>query len=119
MENKKLHSGMRVQAKDSYEIEFSDPIKITKGCELRLIKYSKDSPGWVYCRNEVSQEGWVPESAITALNDKKIAKHDYSAQELQVQKGEMLLIVNIEYNWVLVKNTTSNYGWVPKKILET
>lgn len=117
MENKELHSGMQVQAKESYEIEFKKPIKIIKGDELHLIKYSKDDPGWVFCRNEIDQEGWVPESAIIIIDEKHIAKHDYSAQELRVQKGEIVLIQNIEYTWAWVTNNKNEHGWVPIKIL--
>lgn len=117
MENKELLSGMQVQAKESYEIEFKDPIKITQGEILKLLKYSEEDPGWVYCSNEEGKEGWVPESSITTLNEKHIAKHDYFAQELQVKKGESLLIENIEYTWAWVKNDRGEHGWVPIKIL--
>ena len=92
MENEKLSIGMKIHSKYNYDIEFSDIITIKPGDVLQLLKYSKDEPGWVYCRNLEGQEGWVPESSFTEKNDINKTTEIYSSQELQVQKGDLIII---------------------------
>lgn len=118
MEQKKLVTGMKVHALDSYEIEFTNILSVKGGDKLQFIKYSDDEPGWVYCAGPNDQEGWMPLSSIIQGNNDNIAKNAYTSQELKVEKEEVLTIERIEYNWVWVKNTNNDYGWVPKKILK-
>lgn len=118
MKDEQITVGIKVETLNKYIAEFENPIEIVPGDELKIIKYSPDEPGWVYCINNAGIEAWIPENCINKSVGKILANKRYNSKELEVEKGDLLLVLKIEYNWVLVKNNKDEQGWVPKKILK-
>jgi hypothetical protein len=101
----------------------SKPLKIIKGEKVKVGKISDESDGWVdwiYCyRIDGSSKGWVPIQIIQISYEYGIVLQDYSAEELEIKKGESVEI-GIELNgWMWCKDRNrKKQGWLPKKKLK-
>ena len=96
------------------------PITVEKGAIVMLGESSNSSgswPNWIYCRNvDGNGEGWTPVQIIQIENEYGIVLEDYSAIELDVEKGETVH-GDIELNgWVWCSKLNGiKCGWLPKE----
>lgn len=94
------------------------PIIITKGSNVRIGERSNSNgnwPNWIYCFSEDGHvEGWTPIQIIRIEGSYGIVLEDYSAVELEVQKGETVEGA-IELNgWTWCKKINyKDEGWLP------
>lgn len=109
---------------EKWEKSYPDPIILQKE-DIVTIDFSiKDTtPGWdnwVWCISANGQTGWVPAQILKIVNttteDQKeaLVLEDYSAIELTVEKGEILIGTNVLNGWVWCRRPNEAVeGWVP------
>jgi len=85
----------RYQVIKDYQTCYPDPIILKKGEEILYGKEDTQYPNWIFCKSIISKkEGWVPKQILSspdAVSSKAIVLQDYSAHELTVNKGELLV----------------------------
>ena len=109
-----------------HETEFPNPIVLAKG--EQVIVGQDPNPevnpdtwvNWVYCiKADGSNEGFVPSQIIEQENDKGIVLEDYTANELNADKGIVLLGMKELNGWLWAENTTTGeLGWIPLENIE-
>ncbi len=98
--------------------EFPEPIAFKKGATFTVGEKYEGPEGWenwIYCESPGQKGGWVPAQIIEIVKDKTArAREDYTARELNVREGELLLGERILNGWVWCKRSdSSESGWVP------
>lgn len=115
---------MKFQVVEEHKSNNSNPIKIKRGETVKLGRESVEEDGWsnwIYCYSLDSNTlGWTPVQIIQIENEYGIVLNDYSAKELDVNKGD---IVDSEFElngWLWCgRLNDSESGWLPKEnILE-
>ncbi|MDJ0624339.1 MAG: SH3 domain-containing protein [Desulfocapsaceae bacterium] len=101
-----------------YSSEYPNPITFAKGASLVVgKKYEgpEDWNDWFFCSTPGQDSGWVPAQIIEIINGNIArAREDYTARELNVQKGDLLLGLKTLNGWVWCENpASSESGWVP------
>lgn len=103
--------------------EYPDPITFVKGTPLVIgDKYegSEDWDNWHFCTIASHTGGWVPAQLIEWGDDihHGISKADYTAKELDVNEGDILIATKALNGWVWCNRVSDNQsGWVPTNIL--
>lgn len=109
-------------AVDTHKIVYSDPIIVNKGDTLQIGREDDEWRGWYFCTvvDNTLKQGWVPIQIIQFLNKNEgIAQTFYSAQELEVSKGEQFEMLQELNGWIWAKRLTDQAeGWIPLKILK-
>ncbi|KRG65673.1 hypothetical protein ABB26_03185 [Stenotrophomonas humi] len=98
--------------------EFPTPISFAKGAPLVVGETYEGPEGWdnwLFCDTPGQISGWVPAQIIEIIDGNTArALEDYTARELNVQEGDLLLGMKTLNGWVWCENsTTSESGWVP------
>jgi hypothetical protein len=80
-------------------------------------------PNWVFCtKMDGSSKGWVPKQIIKFEKNYGYTIENYSAKELNIEKGYILNCIKELNGWSWCKcENTNEIGWVPNnniKILE-
>ena len=103
--------------------EYPEPITFEKGAPLSVGEKHEGPEGWenwIFCESPGQKGGWVPAQIIEIITDKTArAREDYTARELDVQKGELVIGTRVLNGWVWCeKSGSSESGWVPLEILQ-
>lgn len=107
---------------EKWKKSYPDPIIIHKGDEVTvdLSITDTDWPDWIWCIAENGKDGWVPVQILgdTTHNSsskyKTVVLENYSANELTVEKGEILIGNRTLNGWVWCwKENDNTKGWVP------
>jgi len=103
--------------------EYPEPITFEKGAHLTVgEKYEgpEDWKNWIFCESPGQKGGWVPAQIIEIVNDKAArAREAYTARELNVRQGDVLLGSKTLNGWVWCKRSGSaESGWVPLSCLQ-
>jgi len=99
------------------------PIIVTKGTKVKIGEKSDSNgiwPNWIYCYGLEGQgEGWTPIQILQIEDEYGILLEDYSAVELDINKGETVT-GNLELNgWIWCKKLNGfKEGWLPKEKLD-
>ncbi|MFN3880491.1 MAG: SH3 domain-containing protein [Nitrincola lacisaponensis] len=101
-----------------HESEFPEPITFKKGDPLLVGEEYKGSEGWdnwILCTTPGQKPGWVPGQIIERFgNLHGKALDDYTAKELNVLEGDLLLCSKSLNGWLWCEKLTSaESGWVP------
>jgi hypothetical protein len=108
---------------EEHTSEYPDPITFERGAALTVgEKYEgpEDWDDWIFCESPGQKGGWVPAQIIEIVND-RIARacEDYTARELNVRKGDVLLGARALNGWVWCRTPdSSESGWVPRRNLQ-
>ena len=103
--------------------EYPEPITFEKGAPLTVGEEYQGPEGWdnwLFCESPGQKGGWVPAQIIEIVNDKAArAREDYTARELNVRQGDLLLASRTLNGWVWCKRSdSSESGWVPLACLQ-
>lgn len=103
--------------------EYPEPITLEKGAPLCVGEAYRGPEGWdnwLFCESPGQKGGWVPAQIIEIVNDKAgRALEDYTARELNVRRGDLLLGSRILNGWVWCEKAGHpESGWVPLGNLE-
>ena len=106
---------MKYIVKENFRTEFHNPITLCQGEKVIVGDESDEMPNWIFCKKtDNSNEGWVPKHIIKTDNNYGIIVEDYSAKELDIDKGTIVMGIKELYGWLWLKNTVTNeIGWVP------
>lgn len=106
-----------------HECDFTNPITLKKG-DLLFVGEKYDGlegwDNWFFCDTPGQEAGWVPGQVIERLGDSiGRALDDYTARELDVREGELLIGTRTLNGWLWCKKpSSSESGWVPLKNLK-
>lgn len=110
-----------------HKSEFPRPIHFKKGDPLVVGEKYEGPEGWddwFFCSTPGQEPGWVPGQMIERVDGSEgRAMDDYTARELDVEEGEVLIGTTILNGWLWCERPGgSTSGWVPsenlKEILE-
>lgn len=76
-----------------------------------------DYVGWLWCRSEAGQEGWVPESWLSRDGDAFRLIRDFDAIELTVAPGDVVKLHYSDSGFCWVTAPSGETGWVPDAVL--
>jgi hypothetical protein len=110
------------QCVKSHVSEFADPLILSKGDKVKLGDLAPETKwkNWIWAENAKSQGGWVPIQIIELSEDKSqgVILEDYSAKELDIEKGEMVSIIKTLNGWSWVRKANNHEeGWVPDEVI--
>lgn len=102
--------------------EYPDPIAFSEGTALTVgerYEGAENWHDWFFCSTQVHEGGWVPLQVIDITSEgRAYAREDYTARELDVQKGERLTGLKELNGWVwCVRDGSPDTGWVPRENL--
>lgn len=106
-----------------HESEFPNPITFKKGAPLIVGEEYEGSEGWdnwFLCSTPGQESGWVPGQIIERLvGSTGRALDDYTARELDVQEGELVIGSRTLNGWLWCERYGgSGAGWVPLENLK-
>jgi len=98
--------------------EFPKPITFKKGAPLTVGEKYNGPEGWenwIFCESLGQEGGWVPIQIIEISADNTArAREDYTARELTVREGELVVGAEILNGWVWCEKSSGfESGWVP------
>lgn len=98
------------------------PLTVRKGTTVKIGERSKDEgswPNWIYCYSlNGTGEGWTPNQLIKIEGEYGIVLEDYSAIELEVNKGEKVHGSKELNGWIwCIRIDGGGEGWLPKEKL--
>ncbi|MUM78048.1 ligand-binding protein SH3 [Pseudodesulfovibrio sp. F-1] len=107
----------------AHRSEFPNPIKLKKGAFIIIgEKYEgpEDWEDWYYCTIPGHEGGWVPRQIIERTEGGGAqALEDYTAMELDVDEGDVLIGARKLNGWVWCRHAAANTeGWVPLENLQ-
>lgn len=95
---------------------YPDPIVLHKGQEVSYGDEDTQFPNWIFCKSiSTNKVGWVPKQLLTEPNNLGIAivTKDYSAHELTMSIGEILVGLEHVNDWTFCKTKKGELGWIP------
>ena len=101
----------------AYRSAYPDPLILKHSDSVTIKKEDPEFEGWLWCTDESGKCGWIPREWLTINGDSATLVRDYSATELTVSEGEILIIVLEESGWVLCEHPTAGMGWLPSKTI--
>ena len=106
--NKK--TGLVVSSRAS---DYPDPLLLRAGDEVAIGVKKSEWPGWIWVTDGRGKSGWVPEAYLNARGSDGTVLRDYDATELDVEKGEELVLYEEVAGWYWCTNKAGRSGWVP------
>ena len=97
-----------------YTPQYPNPLSVLAGESVSVGREDDEFPGWKWCRAASGLEGWVPVELLSDASATETAVLcDYSSRELAVQPGEEVTVEDSRHEWLLVRNTRGERGWIP------
>lgn len=101
----------------NYSTQYQNPIVLKKGDRVRLGQEEMEEKwkGWIWAEKAI-HGGWVPLQILKKDTNNLTAEvlEDYSAKELDVEEGDIVMIAEQLNGWVLAAHeTTKEMGWIP------
>lgn len=101
----------------SYRTEFHEPLILEEDDEVNLGEEEKEEKwkGWIWAENEKGK-GWAPVQIFDISPDRTKGKvlEYYSAQELDADEGDEVIIKKSLNGWSWAENIrTKKTGWIP------
>ena len=101
----------------SYRSPYTEPLVLQKGERMTWERRECEWPGWTWCTTEGGESRWVPENWLEKDGEYCVLQRDYTATELNVEKGETVTVSFMESSWGWVTNESGESGWVPLEYL--
>ncbi|MCW9035127.1 MAG: hypothetical protein OQJ97_12970 [Rhodospirillales bacterium] len=110
----------RYRVETEWKASYQDPIVLNEGEELWLSGKADKWDGhiWVWAKNQVNKEGWIPDTLVRTVAGKHYANMSFSALELTCSLGEELIANDEKHGWVLCQSKDGLEGWVPARNLK-
>ena len=97
----------------SHTPETTDYLACSAGEVVTFERRETIYPGWIWCTDEYGKQAWVPEAYVDISGEKCQFDRDYISNELKVDTGETVSILEVVSGWALVLNERDEKGWVP------
>lgn len=110
---------MRYEVIKEHRSHYPNPITLSKGQSVLLGKKYEGPENWnnwIFCYTlDGSLEGWVPEQIIQSEEKIGLILEDYTAKELDVDVGEIVVGTKEWNGWIWCeKRNGSDSGWIPR-----
>src|SRR2546425_12632051 len=100
-----VDSGTMALVVAGYEPQYPDPLTMSVGDSLRIVKRRDDEwPGSVFCESQSGKRGWVPEKRIKIDGQSAVAKQSCEAREVTVTESGIVRIENVDSGCACVTN---------------
>jgi hypothetical protein len=111
---------MRSRAIHDYRTQYANPIRFRQGEVVTLGARDTEWPAFIWTITPIDgNAGWAPFDWLKPLGDGRAeALRDYSAQELDVDAGDDLLLHHELGGWWWSEHADGRVGWVPATHLE-
>ncbi len=101
-----------------YTAAYVNTLTAGSGDWLDFERRSSEWAGWLWCRAEDGQTGWVPEAWVLIEGERCRMLRDYSGREISVSPGDELIAHQVLSGWAWVEDAKGVTGWVPLNHLE-
>ncbi len=112
---------MLYKVNKTFKSDIDSYIELKKGERVSPVKIyegNKEWPNWIYCKKlENNEEGWVPFQIIKIKGETAIVKEDYSAREMNVNKGDIVTGLKRLNGWIWCIKADVKDGWIPEENL--
>jgi gamma-glutamylcyclotransferase (GGCT)/AIG2-like uncharacterized protein YtfP len=103
---------------EAHRSEYPEPIAFAKGAPLTVgERYEGDEEwnDWFFCTTPGQAGGWVPAQVIErGSGDQAVARADYTARELDVNKGDHVTgLTSLNGWWWCETADRTRSGWIP------
>jgi hypothetical protein len=110
---------MQARVVRDYRTQYTNPIRFAKGEIVTLGARDTEWPAFIWTITQDGNAGWAPFDWLKALGDGRAeALRDYSAQELDVNAGDEILLHHELGGWWWGERADKACGWVPAEHLE-
>jgi len=103
---------------EDHKTEFPEPILLKRGEKVIIGEETSEKwPDWIFCvKMDGSNKGWVPKQIIKMENNYGNIIENYSAKELDINKGMIVEGIKELNGWLWSKNKMTNeVGWIPNE----
>lgn len=111
-------SGSTCRTRARHESAYPNPLKLSPGDRVTIGDRSSEWPGWLWCTDEHSTSGWIPEVFLRPEGTTGVLLVEYDATELTVDAGAKVEILGIESGWARCRKIDGRTGWLPLENLE-
>ncbi len=109
---------MQARVVRDYRTQYANPIRFAKGETVTLGERDTEWPAFVWTITSDGNAGWAPFDWLQPLGDDRAeALRDYSAQELDVDAGDDVILHHELGGWWWCERNSGLYGWVPADCL--
>ena len=109
----------RARVVRDYRTQYASPIRFAAGDVVTIAHRDTEWPAFVWTATQDGNAGWAPIDWLTPLGDGRAeAQRDYSAQELDVDAGDRVVLHRELVGWWWCERADGRYGYVPAEHLE-
>jgi uncharacterized protein YgiM (DUF1202 family) len=93
--------------------DYPDPLLLMAGDEVEIGTKKSPWPGWAWITASGGKSGWIPGAFVSRRGARGVVLRYYDATELDVEKGEELVLHEEVAGWYWCTNRAGRRGWVP------
>lgn len=93
--------------------DYPDPVLLIAGDEVEIGTKKSPWPGWLWITASGDKSGWIPEAFVSRRGARGVVLRYYDATELDVEKGEELVLHEEVAGWFWCTNKAGRRGWIP------
>lgn len=110
----------RARVVRDYRAQYANPIRFAAGEVVALGERDTEWPAFIWTTTLTDgNAGWAPFDWLKPLGDGRAeALHDYSAQELDVDAGDDVVLHHELGGWWWCERADGHCGWVPSEYME-
>jgi hypothetical protein len=109
---------MRARAVRDYRMQYANPIRFARGDGVALGVPDTEWPGFAWSTTADGNAGWTPVDWLQPQGDgRAVSLRDYSAQELDVQAGETVVLLHEPGEWWWCRHADGRSGWLSARDL--
>lgn len=102
-----------------YRAQYANPIRFATGEVVALGERDSEWPAFIWTTTTDGNAGWAPFDWLKPMGDGRAeALRDYSAQELDVDVGDDIVLQHELGGWWWCAHADGRQGWVPATHLE-
>jgi hypothetical protein len=111
---------MHARVVRDYRTQYANPIKFAKGDIVTVAHRDTEWPAFIWTATPIDgNAGWAPVDWLKLLHEGHAeALRDYSAQELDVDAGDELVLKHELGGWWWCERADGRCGWVPAEHVE-
>ncbi len=114
-----MRSPLQTRVVRDYRRQYANPIRFSKGDIVTLGERDTEWPAFVWTITADGNAGWAPFDWLKPLGEKRAeALRDYSAQELDVNAGDEVILHHELGGWWWCEDTKGRGGYVPAEHVE-
>ncbi len=102
-----------------YRAQYANPIRFAAGDVVSLGARDTEWPAFVWTTTADGNAGWAPVDWLKPLGDGRAeALRDYSAQELDVDAGDEVVLHHALGGWWWAEHANGRQGWLAAAVVD-